>query len=437
MKYIEDFYHTNDGDDWSLAFRRAIESFDPSRGYAFGGRIMFGPRTYRFQQTVHIDRQIILDGEGGLGWFGATQLLFDAGVSGIFVHHLNTWQNSPGANSRGTWSVIQNLVIRASGQNGSVADGITLLDRATIENVWVNNFSGIGVRIEADVNRTPPTNANTWRINNVLITECGSHGLWVNGGDTNAGVAIALDSSSNGGWGVFDSSFLGNTYIGAHTATNLLGGYKSDNRNARNLFLNCYAESDQNPAEIEPPAMVIGGLLKLSSQYNGVFLTGEGFEATFPNGARSLNQKGSVDVIGRIGSPNVGNVAYELVHANELSWPWRMTFDDNDNWWKMRWAGVAQVAYALSVNATTEGRGQFWMPNGFWFGDASNKSKQQTVMRGQSKGIEFIINGIPRFVGWANSAPETGTFNSGDIIWNSGDSTITGWRYYGDTWNQF
>lgn len=436
MNRIEDFYWNGDGDDWSPAFRRAIESFDQSRGYAYGGRIVFGPRTYRFQKTIHLDRQVIIDGEGGSGWFGATQLHFDAGLNGIIVHHLNTWPDSPGLNSRGSWSVIRNVVIRAIGKDDEPTNGITLLDRATIENVWVSSFSGVGILIEADVNQDPPTNANNWRINDVRIDNCDSHGLFVNGGDANGGVAIALDSSSNGGWGIFDSSFLGNTYIGAHTATNL-GSYKSDNRNARNLFLNCYAELDQQPAEIEPPSMVLGGHLTLSPDFNGIFMTGEGFQATFPNAARSVNRKGTVETIGRIGSPDVGNVAYELVQNNEPGWPWRMTFDDNDNWWKMMWAGLNEIAYAMSVNATQEGRGQFWMPNGFWFGKPDNKGKQQSALRGQTIGIEYTIDGKIRFIGWADSEPLTGDFHIGDIIWNSSSSEVTGWRYDGTRWNQF
>ena len=437
MRQIEDFYHDDDGDNWAPAFRRAIDSFDPSHHYARGGLINFGPRTYRFQQSIQLTRQVILDGEGGPGWFGSTRLLFDDGVAGIIVHHANTFPESAKVDSRGSWSIIRNLVIEAVGQTIKAANGITLLDRATVEHVYVTNFSGIGICIDADGGHTPPSNANTWRINDVYVEGCGSHGLFVNGGDANAGVAVALNASSNGGWGVFDSSFLGNTYIGAHTASNKLGSYKSDNPNARNFFLNCYAEEDQNPSEIAPPAMVIGGIISLSDKTRTIALTAEGFGATFPHGVRSSNRHGTVNVTGQLGSEaGVGNVAYEFAQGPEQ--PWRMTFDGGDDWWKLRYAGLDDsVGYAVSDRNAREGRGQFWLPNGFWLGEGSRKAKQQMVQRGQIVGIEYFVNGAARFVGWADASPTDGDFNAGDLIWNSSSSSVAGWRFDGTMWSSF
>ena len=48
--------------------------------------------------------------------------------------------------------------------------------------------------------------------------------MYVDGADSNAGVANSVDASNNGRWGIFDSSFLGNTYVGCHCATNGLMG---------------------------------------------------------------------------------------------------------------------------------------------------------------------------------------------------------------------
>jgi hypothetical protein len=269
--------------------------------------------------------------------------------------------------------------------------------------------------------------------------------LFVDGGDTNAGVAVALDSSSNGGWGVYDSSFLGNTYVGAHTATNALGGYKSDGLSARNMFLNCYAESDQNPTEIRPPSMVVGGLLDIGrtdvdGEFNTPALLGTGGRATFLENVEALNTRGSSNVSSRLGSNALGNTAFEFVHSGESSWPWSMTFDDTDSWWKMRWAGLsAEVGYALSVNATAEGRGQFWLPNGTWLGSSAAKTKLQAVTIGSTRGVEVTmgLGGNSYFMSWASAPPASGTFNAGDIVWNDTSSSTTGWRFDGSSWNPF
>ena len=432
---IDDFYRPGDLGDWAPAFRRAIDSFPVGAQYPVAGKILFGARVYRFASTLDIDRSVVLQGMGNPGWFGATVLEFDADVSGMIVHFLGTSPND--SRGRGSWSILRDLVVRSAGTLGGVADGITLWDRATLENVYVTGFSGIGVRIDADVNRTPPTNANTWRIENVTIDGCGSHGLYLDGGDTNAGVANALTSSSNGGWGVYDSSFLGNTFVGVATATNGLGSFKVDSRNARTLLLNCYAESDQNPAEVIAPSVVLGGIVPVADGFDALWMSAEGFMATFPNGVQSVNDLGSVAVTGRLGSPNVGNVAYELAQSGEPSWPWRMEFDDSDQWWKMRWANVNQVAYALSVSATAEGPGQFWMPNGFWLGPVAGRSHQQSVTRGSLTGVQTTIDGAAHFTAWADSPPSSGTFAPGDVVWNTSTSAEAGWRYDGTTWRAF
>lgn len=63
-------------------------------------------------------------------------------------------------------------------------------------------------------------NANLWYLDKVGSTNNGLNGLYVQGADTNAGVCIMGHFVGNGRWGIFDRSFLGNTYIGCHCASN-------------------------------------------------------------------------------------------------------------------------------------------------------------------------------------------------------------------------
>lgn len=438
---IESFYDPGDNNDWAPALRRAIDSFTAGAHPSVGGKIVLGPKTYTFESTVDIDREIVLEGAGGPGWFSPSVMLFAAGIDGIVVHSPGTSPANPDPLRRGSWSVIRNLSVQSQGGAGATpaVHGIILKGRAAIEDVYVKGFSGNGIRIEASVADMPPTNANNWRIDTVRIDNCGSHGLYVSGSDTNAGVATALDSSSNGGWGIFDSSFLGNTYVGAHTAANALGSYKSVNANARNMFLNCYAEDGQNPAEIEPPAMVLGGLLEVGPAVTTA-LRATSDELQFENSVSASNGAGSVRVTGRLGALNTGNVAFEFVHEDESSWPWRLEFDDSDDWWKLRWANLAgRVGYALSVNATAEGPGQFWLPDGTWLGSQASKVKVQATTVGATRGVEVTLGlgGPTHFMSWAAAPPASGSFEVGDVVWNSGASAAPGWRFDGTSWVAF
>jgi hypothetical protein len=54
--------------------------------------------------------------------------------------------------------------------------------------------------------------------------------MYVQGSDANAGMALNADCSSNDGWGFYDISFLGNTYINAHTNGNGLAATRQYNR---------------------------------------------------------------------------------------------------------------------------------------------------------------------------------------------------------------
>jgi hypothetical protein len=68
--------------------------------------------------------------------------------------------------------------------------------------------------------------------------------MHVDGADVNAGTAIAVDSSSNGRWGIYDSSFLGNAYFGCHVSTNgqaLIAGNPADASSTVSFGRNRYA----------------------------------------------------------------------------------------------------------------------------------------------------------------------------------------------------
>ena len=96
--------------------------------------------------------------------------------------------------------------------------------------------------------------ADDWQVQNCLIQNC-ENGLYVSSaGDTSAGSAVGLHSSSNRGWGIYDESWLGsNTYVGCDLESNFKGPYYvratggiDFHRWCRDLF-SCYWNSLKNP----------------------------------------------------------------------------------------------------------------------------------------------------------------------------------------------
>ncbi len=91
----------------------------------------------------------------------------------------------------------------------------------------------------------------------------GRNGLGIStqgGGDNNAWTVIGGDTHNNGAWGVDDQSFLGNTHIGHHSATNGTGSYRGSGINGLNgAWVSCYSEGGEGAANIVQPQLVIGG----------------------------------------------------------------------------------------------------------------------------------------------------------------------------------
>jgi hypothetical protein len=108
-------------------------------------------------------------------------------------------------------------------------------------------------------------NANAWQVHASLLWNSGRHGLYTQGEDANGGLGLALDAEHNCGAGIYDRSFLGNTYVACQAAENMHGGgYNTSDTNAisRSVFVGCYAESD-NPALLGAGSLVLGGVLSV------------------------------------------------------------------------------------------------------------------------------------------------------------------------------
>ena len=206
----------------ALRFRAA----DVSTYYQAIERIRFPVGRFEFAGTIELtDGTFVVEGEG-IGQPGAfgTILSFPAGATGIRVHRENT---SAASAVRPLGKSANGSVIRRLSLNGGYAGtegewhGIHLRASATIEEVAISGFQGNGIHVlaAAGAGAGAEGNANCSRIEKVRVTGC-RNGVFFDSADANACTVVGCDFSSNRQWGIWDSSFLGNSYFGVHLSAN-------------------------------------------------------------------------------------------------------------------------------------------------------------------------------------------------------------------------
>jgi hypothetical protein len=198
-------------------------------GSSRGATIYFPTAVYFIGQTIDLKREVTLKGDAQ-GYFSqnTARLLFPPNTTGIVVNRANTLSTgieSP-ATTGADHSVISGVFIQSQGGTDRTKHGIWLRARANLHAVLVANFPGNGGHIVASFNGGEMSlgNANSWYMEMCGFQVNKNHGLYVDGADSNAGVAVCCDFSLNGRFGCYDSSFLGNAYLGCHAATNGLRG---------------------------------------------------------------------------------------------------------------------------------------------------------------------------------------------------------------------
>ncbi len=140
--------------------------------------------------------------------------------------------------------------------------GVWLKAAAFFRNIHVVGFGGHGFQVVADTQNSPPTNANSWSLENFIIENNNGSGLYTTGGDANRGEAANGTLSANYR-GVQDHGFLGNHYRNIISQSNTLRGYEIGNaNNARTMLENCYSEGDEPASRVLYPSQVIGGLFE-------------------------------------------------------------------------------------------------------------------------------------------------------------------------------
>lgn len=103
--------------------------------------------------------------------------------------------------------------------------GIQIDGTVKLDHVAIKGFAGNGIDMNTAFYSIPENdrNSNNSVFHDVTPIDNLGHGILVHGGNANAATFIAPNAFNNRGWGIWDNSQFGNTYVGPHTDSNSMG----------------------------------------------------------------------------------------------------------------------------------------------------------------------------------------------------------------------
>ena len=376
---------------WDNAFRRAFtqagENCVNDSARRSGCRIRLPCNTtLQFGSTLHVSRSHVIEGCGP----ESTILQFPYHITGVRFHNATGGGNSFSSTSPwdsiggpAAYGAIRDLQIQANNHRvvtATVGHGVVIeAPYATLDNVRIDRFRGHGLIISADVNRSPPTNANHVDLRKVRVQNSYWSGAFIRGGDANANASWMLDASANCTQpsfsvsnpvicgGVVDLSFLGNTHISPHTASNGTTGYYFSGANQRATIIGSYAENDNPTNFLGNNVMAsIGGITPWTG--NGFYLIG-----SLANSLRILNDSDPNNIVQLdLGEavPSSGHLMSFASYRNNLGGsPFRMTFRSalglqSTNWFATDIGFLSSTRSWMVAQETSSlaRQGQVWMP---------------------------------------------------------------------------
>jgi hypothetical protein len=442
------------------AARRPASSQSASFGSG-SNDVFIPPGTYPISSRVDLKTAVRIYGvDGGdANSNESSVLVFPADSHGIVIHAHNTIGDGVEATptTQGSGAIIEGLFLKGSGTTSG--HGIWMRGRATIRQCRVLGFAGNGVNIVASAGAggINEGNANNWYLDKLRITNIGGHGVFVDGADVNAGVGIGVDTTGTGQCGIFDSSFLGNTWIACHTDTNgkkasvhyggnryyaineslagtttpgtdatvwglvgaggvhphypewVSGGtykigyaYHSDSINSAGVFLGCYTEGGYPPSRLLRTAIWLGGrgavtpdstMAQIVSSFGGALKSSQGFESERPAGSATLTTRFGVDGTN-------GDIIY-ITHSTAAPNVWRFRVTGNDLEFNYQNSALNRSFLITGPNTSLAFGRSAPVPHAFnlnrlWVGNGANARHQNT----------------------GTAAPTTGEWARGDIVWN-------------------
>lgn len=395
--------------DCLSAFQAALASFPNTPGAypgSYAGELRIPKGSYYLSNTWKIDRQVRIVGDSSPDGnaLGSVRLYFADGVDGIVFEDYRTSVSGNFADG----SSLESVYITRKNTALSTGDGIWMRTRARLRDVVIDQMGRHGCRIEATSGGAVEGNANLWHIDSCRFMRNGTDGLYIDGADVNAGVAVRLDCSNNGRHGIFDSSFLGNTFVACHTESNTSSQYKTDNSNARSVFLGCYSEGGYPASSIVAPSMVIGGGHGAGLTGNGYFYV-DGYQTKtrfYQDSNRTATER-YMDLSGSVS-------LMALYDPNEAGGAWPFRTKGATGGFFVDWANT-------NVRIMEYTNSQATVANGF---------PREVYARNPNGGIAFrqgiMVGANMKWRGTGTAAPASGTYVQGDIVWNETPSNAAG-----------
>jgi len=156
----------------------------------------------------------------------------------------------------------------------NIYPGIEVLTGVELKNNHIWRFPGDGIRTATSITGFTPNSNNSRLVRNSAYLNAGN-GFFAQGQDANQINLNGNDFSTNGGAGIYESSFLGNNYDGNHTATNWNGSRVSVLGSVnQSTWVGEYSEADQPTEVFSGGSLIVGGFFGRlpSKQSQGTYI---------------------------------------------------------------------------------------------------------------------------------------------------------------------
>lgn len=407
-------------------------------------------------------------------------LVFPSDVDGLRFHSSIDGSNLGGAEQ----SVVRDLTVYCKftrgtppfmgtfgvSPNGHTGHGIHANVPITLDHVWVENFAENGIFISGGngAGGSELGNADGCLLINCTTGKNGANGLYFWGNDAQAGTVINLYHVGNWGWGVWDNSSSGNTYIGCDAQGNMgetddgslkysIDARNHDYKNGSatfganaSCFYGCYTEAAVNDVGGRGNGEAIGNTLGQSAN-SGFNMSGGVIVNRELNYKSVLASSGVNGTLGYQPDANVPFTAQTFGYSPTTSWAMRYNgtgFSPQHGWWGVDWFRFGSYLDNLYRLPGTGAIGRVdphcpWMHMGVLLGDRLQTTSTQLHISAASPptatdslgiGITYeigdvILNPAPtagsKFGVRAVVSGTEGTLNSGSTTGDIGNTGTT------------
>lgn len=217
----------------ALAALKAL-SISTSGSFRATPKLIIPHGKYYLSDTLNVHQTVYIQGTGSGQPNAIGPLLrFAPNKNGVVFNDYRTNNDAGSAGDNGlgdaSGSILEGIALWGGGAVSSTGPYVNAANSTghgirircisvKIVDVFIAFFGEDGINIDATAGSAGRTqgNANTFHLERIWATYNGRYGMLCNGLDVNAGNTLTFSAVSNGGGGIMDYSFLGNTYTACH-----------------------------------------------------------------------------------------------------------------------------------------------------------------------------------------------------------------------------